>query len=613
MSDNITVPNFNSLFECAMWEILQEVSSTPHLWILLGLVVFLGIKWFDDKSLIESLRDESRILKAEVEHLQTIKHDNDLLKNQFKVLQEENRTLFNKTMVTEKNLEKVQADIKEKFITMEEGTADLNRKFHQSLSEGTETLSQRIKSVEWENQLLSKAYDRVVERLSIQEGTVYAIKIMSKDENLSLTDKLHTLESSMRALEHNSGQEIQTLQKAMVNRIEKIEEFLNSDSDEEEQTVERKILTTSVGKSLRDNFHKSLSTPLPAFPVITTEKVIGSKNPRILKEDTWEPVRINDLKEIKQAVTAFGMHSSFVKEMLKSWAIMSRPTPLDWTQMTSAVLESGTHLRWKCLFRQEARLLEQQEKAKGSDISLDKILGEGLFSDPQEQANLDESILSICTTAALRAWDRVQDPGQRMESFVTIKQGQREPFSDFLQRLTKAVQIGIPDPDTRRIMIESLAYENANVECKKILGPLRFRSAPLEEWVLHTLDVDTFDYGTEAWVEEAISNGKRRHQNTKCFNCGKMGHMRRNCKQRTFRNNNNASSRNNRNRRTQPSGLCRRCGKGRHWTNECRSTRDRQGNLIQTGNVRGGASQAPMANMVQSFPVSAENVPRQDN
>ncbi len=287
--------------------------------------------------------------------------------------------------------------------------------------------------------------------------------------------------------------------------------------------------------------------------------------------------------------------------------------PFGFLQLTAAILESVPELSWKCLFREEARRLEQQERTKGNDISIDKILGEGLFSDPQEQANLDEDTLFLCTTAALRAWDRVQDPGQKTESFITIKQGQREPFSDFLQRLTKAVQIGIPDPDTRRIMIETLAYENANVQCKRIVAPLKRRSASLEEWVLHTLDVDTFDYGTEAWVEEAISNGKRRYQNTKCFNCGKMGHMKRNCKQRTFRNNNNTFTRNNRNRRTQPSGLCRRCGKGRHWTNECRSTRDIQGNLIQTGNGRGGASQAPMAHMVQSLPVSAENVPRQDN
>ena len=36
----------------------------------------------------------------------------------------------------------------------------------------------------------------------------------------------------MRILEHNTGQEIQTLQKAMVNRFEKIEEIINFDNQE---------------------------------------------------------------------------------------------------------------------------------------------------------------------------------------------------------------------------------------------------------------------------------------------------------------------------------------------------------------------------------------------
>ncbi|KAH0520307.1 Ubiquitin-protein ligase E3C [Microtus ochrogaster] len=178
-------------------------------------------------------------LKAEVERLKTIENDNNLLKNQFEVLQEENRSLFNMTRLTEQNLEKVQADVKEKFITMEEGTAELDHKFQQFLSVGTETLTERIKTAECDNRILSKAYDRLAERLSIQEGTVYAIKIMSKDEMLSLMDKLHTLESSMKALEHNSGQEIQTLQKVMVNRIEKIEEFLNSDEEEQRYSLQR--------------------------------------------------------------------------------------------------------------------------------------------------------------------------------------------------------------------------------------------------------------------------------------------------------------------------------------------------------------------------------------
>ena len=48
-----------------------------------------------------------------------------------------------------------------------------------------------------------------------------------------------------------------------------------------------------------------------------------------------------------------------------------------------------------------------------------------------------------------------------MESYLRVKEGQREPFSAFLQRLLRAVQIGITDPEVRCIIIESLAYENA--------------------------------------------------------------------------------------------------------------------------------------------------------
>ena len=102
---------------------------------------------------------------------------------------------------------------------------------------------------------------------------------------------------------------------------------------------------------------------------------------------------------------------------------------------------------------------------------------------------------------------------KKIGSCIRIKQGQREPFTDFLQRLTKAVQLGVTDPEARHVLIESLAFENANLECKKILGPLKVRSAPIDEWILHTMNVETFDYSTEAWVGEVISNGMRRHQN----------------------------------------------------------------------------------------------------
>ena len=137
---------------------------------------------------------------------------------------------------------------------------------------------------------------------------------------------------------------------------------------------------------------------------------------------------MSDLKEFKQAIVNYGLHSSFVRDMLKTWALSNRTTNPDWNQFTSAVLENGPLCHFKCLFKQEASVLQQQESPKGIEVSLEQILGKTLFSDPQEQALYDENILSICATAALRAWDRVQDSGQRVESYIRVKKGQREPL-----------------------------------------------------------------------------------------------------------------------------------------------------------------------------------------
>ena len=81
----------------------------------------------------------------------------------------------------------------------------------------------------------------------------------------------------------------------------------------------------------------------------------------------------------------------------------------------------------------------------------------------------------------------------------------------------------------------------------------------MDEWILHTMNVETLDYGTEAWVGEAISKEMRRHQTAKCFNCGKLGHMRRYCRKGNSRK--NISSENDKNRRPWMSGICRKCGK----------------------------------------------------
>ena len=56
-------------------------------------------------------------------------------------------------------------------------------------------------------------------------------------------------------------------------------------------------------------------------------------------------------------------------------------------------------------------LLEHQGLKEGFEAPLDKLLGEGIYADPQVQAEYDGDILSLCRKAALNAWDKVREPG----------------------------------------------------------------------------------------------------------------------------------------------------------------------------------------------------------
>ena len=47
----------------------------------------------------------------------------------------------------------------------------------------------------------------------------------------------------------------------------------------------------------------------------------------------------------------------------------------------------------------------------------------------------------------------------------------------------------ISDSAARKAVIEFLAFENANAECKEVIRPLRARSASIDEWIRYTADV----------------------------------------------------------------------------------------------------------------------------
>ena len=95
------------------------------------------------------------------------------------------------------------------------------------------------------------------------------------------------------------------------------------------------------------------------------------------------------------------------------------------------------------------------------------------------------------------------------------------------------------------------------------------------------MKIDRIEYNAESWVKVTISKVMRKHQIAKCFNCGIIGDLRRDCKQEIPRN--TISFGKGKNKKTQLSGICRRCGKCQHWINECRSTKDRSVSVTVPG------------------------------
>ena len=89
--------------------------------------------------------------------------------------------------------------------------------------------------------------------------------------------------------------------------------------------------------------------------------------------------------------------------MLNLWSVCNRIIPNDCIELVKAVLEPDPQLQWRSWFREEAKTMEQQSKARGMEISQDQILREENNATIERQSLYDGHILTLCQAAALYA------------------------------------------------------------------------------------------------------------------------------------------------------------------------------------------------------------------
>ncbi|ABL68018.1 gag protein [Human immunodeficiency virus 1] len=153
-------------------------------------------------------------------------------------------------------------------------------------------------------------------------------------------------------------------------------------------------------------------------------------------------------------------------------------------------------------------------------------------------------------------------------SILDIKQGPKEPFRDYVDRFFRTLRAEQATQDVKNWMTDTLLVQNANPDCKTILRALG-PGASLEEMMTACQGVGGPGHKARVLAEAMSqvnntnimmqrSNFKGPKRPIKCFNCGKEGHIARNC------------------RAPRKKG-CWKCGKEGHQMKECT---ERQANFL---------------------------------
>nr|ARQ22229.1 gag protein [Human immunodeficiency virus 1] len=207
----------------------------------------------------------------------------------------------------------------------------------------------------------------------------------------------------------------------------------------------------------------------------------------------------------------------------------------------------------------------QMREPRGSDIA-------GTTSTLQEQIQWMTSNPPVPVGDIYKGWIilglnkivRMYSP----VSILDIRQGPKEPFRDYVDRFFKTLRAEQATQEVKGWMTDTLLVQNANPDCKtilKALGP----GATLEEMMTACQGVggpghkarvlaEAMSQATNTKILMQNSNFKGQRKIIKCFNCGKTGHIAKNC------------------RAPRRKG-CWKCGKEGHQMKECT---ERQANFL---------------------------------
>ena len=331
---------------------------------------------------------------------------------------------------------------------------------------------------------------------------------------------------------------------------------------------------------IRDAMIEGQFLPL-AFPVIADNNGRG----------VWEALDWKVLKEAKNAVTQYGLKSPYTQSVLQHIFSSQLLTPYDSRMIVQMLLPASQQLQflqhWQTACDRAASIPRQQGDPLFG-VQAQMLVGAGPFTRPEWQAQCATEVLQLSQELAYRALTNMHDENTR-PAFTAVKQGPTESYGKFIDRLHAAI-MAHPDMDEsmKAKFLDMLAFDNANEKTKRALSVLLRGSntgqlLEAAERMSEQEKATIMAAAVGAAVKPLISRNQGGKRDKKCFNCGKLGHVRKECRSLI-----STEGRGNK--------WCTNCKKGTRDTRECR----RSGNKAQsaphprvTTQVQGAWTAAP--------------------
>lgn len=297
-------------------------------------------------------------------------------------------------------------------------------------------------------------------------------------------------------------------------------------------------------------------------------------------EPQWEPLPLKTLKELQSAVKTVGASAPYTLQVLDMVASLWL-TPYDWHQTAKATLSPGDYILWRTEYedRSKETIVNSMKKRGGIKPTMSMLLGTNEYATPQSQTTIPKDILESITHNAVSAWRNIPPPGTKGGALAGIRQGMEESYQDFISRLEEAIYRMLPQSEGTEILLKQLAWENANTLCQDLIRPMR-KTGTIQDYIKACVDaspaiVQGMAYAAamkgqkfSAYVKRTYGGERGNKESSSeptCYNCGKPGHLQKECRKGKGSDKKGAP------------GLCPRCRKGKHWRSECKSKFHRDG------------------------------------